>query len=251
MHGDRTIMIGESQSEIEKIDSEELSLRARIEERLIRTESLGSGEKDILDKQILVAELSSDKGRYEVLCASRFDEQRRCKWSRQIVDDCEKTISGLEKELDLTCDEHRRLEQKVEAGVGQLIVIEEQLQMMKEGFEDSFWPVPIAKCPEEPVHLVHTLNPCPVCHLWYSCWDYVPLGCGHCYHPWCLASHAKASAECLVADCEKRFLRRHQIALGIRAPVKPSTITVKKEVLQTSHSFRAAHDKIKEGKSES
>lgn len=245
MREDRTVMIGESQSEIEKIDSEELSIRARIEEWSIRIESLGSGEKSILEKETLVAELSDDEGRCKALCASRVDEQRSCKRSRQIVSDCEQTISRLEKELELTCDEHNRLEQKVEAFVGQLIVMEEQLRMMREGFGDCFWPVPIAKCPERPVHLVHTLNPCPVCHLWYSCWDYVPIGCGHCYHPWCLASHAKVSSKCLVADCEKAFLRWHQVALGIRAPVKPSAIIVKKEVMQASHSFPATHDKIK------
>jgi hypothetical protein len=41
MREDRTVMIGENQSEIEKIDSEELAIRAQIEERSIRIESLG------------------------------------------------------------------------------------------------------------------------------------------------------------------------------------------------------------------
>ena len=84
MREDRTVMIGESQSEIEKIDSEELSIRARIEERLIcieTIESLGSGEKSVLEKETLVAELLDDEGRCEALCTSRVDDQRSCKRS--------------------------------------------------------------------------------------------------------------------------------------------------------------------------
>ena len=245
MREDRMVMIGESQSEIEKIDSEELSIRAEIEERSILIESLGSSEKTASEKKTLVAKLTDDEGRCEVLCASRADEQRSCKRSRQIVEECERTISRLENELEQTIQEHSRFEQKVKACEGQLVVMEEQLRMMREGFGECFWPTPIANCPESPIHLSHTLNPCPVCLLWYSCWDYVPIGCGHVYHPWCLASHAKVSSKCLVADCEKVFLRRHQVALGIRLPVKPKAIMVKKELLQASESFPAAQNKIK------
>jgi hypothetical protein len=82
MREDRTVMIGENQSEIEKIDSEELAIRAQIEERSIRIESLGWGEMYVLEKETLVAELSDDEGRCEALCASRVDEQRSCKQSR-------------------------------------------------------------------------------------------------------------------------------------------------------------------------
>ena len=245
MREDRTVMIAECTSEIERIDAEELSLRARMEERSVLLESLGSGNSSLSEKEASLAQQSTDERECEALCASRIDEQRSGRRSRQIVIECDQTIGYLEKELEATCDEHNNLSQKVEALEKQAVDMEEQLRMMREGFGDTFWPMPIDQCPELPIHLVHTLNPCPVCHLWYSCWDYVPIGCGHCYHPWCLAEHAKVSSKCLLRECGKPFDRRHEVALGIRIPVKASVISVKKEVLHASHSFPAATEKRK------
>ncbi|KAG0591096.1 hypothetical protein KC19_1G149000 [Ceratodon purpureus] len=246
MQEDRTVMLAECESEISRIDGEELSIRAQMEEKSILLESLGSGDGSLVEKETLVAQLSSDERKCEALCASRIDEQRSGKRSRQIVTECEETIGRLERELEMTYEDHTNLQQKVEAFVRQAAVMEEQLRMMREGVGNTFWPLPIAACPEQPVQTVHTLNPCPVCRLWYSCFDYVPIGCGHCYHPWCLAEHAKVSSRCLLPDCGKAFVRRHQIALGIRTSAQSPVMVVKKEQVQASRSLPAAEEKAKE-----
>lgn len=62
-------------------------------------------------------------------------KKRYKKQSREIVIECDQTINCLEKELEVKCDEHTKLQQKVEASVRNVGVVEEQLRMMRKILE--------------------------------------------------------------------------------------------------------------------
>jgi hypothetical protein len=78
---------------------------------------------------------------------------------------------------------------------------------MQIGEGASFFPRPLQD---------HTLNGCPVCSLWFSCFDYSSLACGHTYHPFCLYKYALKSDCCLIASCKKPFDIQNIAAIGIR-----------------------------------
>jgi hypothetical protein len=229
MRDDRTLMIGKYKLEIDRIAANELLLRARMEERTSLLASLESADAFESEKETLVAQLLRDESNRESLFVSRVVEERTSRRSQQIVSDCEETITLLEKELEYTRDEYTNLTQKVKALEGQAVSMDKQLRMMREVFGDSLWPRPISSCSESPVHLVHTLNPCPVCWLWYSCWDYVTLGCGHSYHPWYLAKYAKVSSKCLLVSYEQPFFPENQVVLGLRIAMNCAITSTTKE----------------------
>ena len=80
-----------------------------------------------------------------------------------------------------------------------------QVLRMKEGRGAITWPTPISSPSGAPSKWVCLLNACPLCGLWYDCNDHMFAPCGHCYHPWCMSTHATMSNTCLVADCETKF----------------------------------------------
>jgi hypothetical protein len=99
---------------------------------------------------------------------------------------------------------------------------------MSEGGGAVFFPRPIFGSPTTPTATIHTLNACPICSFWFSCFDYCSLGCGHTYHPYCLAEHARTSRKCLIEVCQAPFYSQNVVAIGIRPTVGVSSNTSKK-----------------------
>jgi hypothetical protein len=103
----------------------------------------------------------------------------------------ESAILDLDSELERSTNKNLKIETRVSSLEGLLQSMEEQLGSMNEGGGVVFFPRPIFGSPTTPTATVHTLNACPVCSFWFSCFDYSSLGYGHTYHPYCLAEHAR------------------------------------------------------------
>lgn len=216
-------MIIDSQIEIEKVMREELALCMQMEERTVLL-----GETAILEmnkKQLLCDQTVLEGLQFQIL-----DSERTNKRSGEVVSECNSRIAILESELEIRYAKEKELAHRIMSLKGLLDSMVQQLRLMNEGSGNFFFPRPICSSPTEPITMIHTLNACPLCSLWYRSFDYVPASCGHCYHPWCLAEHAKTSDKCLLRSCEKPFLINHKIALGIRPPYIASSLMIPKNV---------------------
>jgi hypothetical protein len=118
-------------------------------------------------------------------------EERTILRSGKVVAAYESAILDLESDLDGSMSKNLEIERMVSSLEGFLQSMEEQLRRMNEGGGTVFFPRPIFGSPTTPTATVHTLNACPICSFWFSCFDYSSLGYGHTYHPYCLAEHAR------------------------------------------------------------
>lgn len=97
-----------------------------------------------------------------------------------------------------------------------LVSMHDQLKKMKEGTGYAFFPRPLGNNPESPLSTAHILNACPVCGYWYLAKNFVPLCCGHTYHVFCLAQHARTSSLCCFQGCNQEFSPDNICSIGIR-----------------------------------
>jgi hypothetical protein len=77
------------------------------------------------------------------------------------------------------------------------------------------YPLPLSTNPSEPEETTQFLNACPLCGLWYKCYNHLSFICGHKYHPWCAVHQLKNSSSCLVTFCDGIATVEWQAALGI------------------------------------
>ena len=117
----------------------------------------------------------------------------------------ESAIRDLESDLKRSTNKKVEIETRVSSSEGLWLSMEEQLRRMTEDGGTVFFPRPIFGSPTTPTTTVHTLNACPVCSFWFSCFDYCSLGCGHTYHPYYLEEHARTSRKCLIEVCQTPF----------------------------------------------
>jgi hypothetical protein len=91
----------------------------------------------------------------------------------------------------------------------------EQLSCMHLGGGATTYPLPLSTNPSEPEETTQFLNACPLCGLWYKCYNHLSFICGHKYHPWCAVHQLKNSSSCLVTFCDGIATVEWQAALGI------------------------------------
>lgn len=129
---------------------------------------------------------------------------------------CEDTIAEMEATKFAMSAKHSAVESRVSSLKLIISAMEEQLCHMRAGDGAAFFPLPLEGCPQSPVAVTHTLNACPVCSLWFSCYNYSSLACGHTYHPYCLYKHAQRATTCAFAMCQQPFGVQSLRAIGIR-----------------------------------
>jgi hypothetical protein len=101
--------------------------------------------------------------------------------------------------------------QKVLVGMG------DQWKRMSDGEGVATYPRPISADPETAIRTSTSINPCPICKMWYSYSNCHFVACGHTYHPWCLLEYAKTATTCTVPSCDVPFSTTDWLAaLGIQ-----------------------------------
>ena len=160
--------------------------------------------------------LLADETSIEHNALNKRIEERTSSLSGDIVCGCEGTIERVEGELVKSVERFAEVVYTITALESVLGSMGLQLRRMQEGSGHTFFPQPIFSNPQAPVSVVHALNACPMCGFWYSCNNFVSLGCGHTYHHWCLTKHAKKVRICLVDSCGKPFEVESNASIGIR-----------------------------------
>jgi hypothetical protein len=79
-----------------------------------------------------------------------------------------------------------------------LLSMREQLHRMQVSDGATLYSQPLERSPLVPIVETHMLNACPICSLWFECFDYFSLACGHTYHSYCLFEHAQKSSVSLL-----------------------------------------------------
>ncbi|KAG0575151.1 hypothetical protein KC19_VG322100 [Ceratodon purpureus] len=120
-------------------------------------------------------------------------------------------LSTLEGKLKECTSWHSAIVDRISFSEKMLCSYNEQLQCMSMG---EVFPVPISENPRVPERVACILNACPMCGLWYKCYNYITAACGHTYYPWCIVEHSKSS--CMVALCDESFTVEWVAAIGIR-----------------------------------
>ena len=204
MLSDRQVMLCEGSLEVEKLSAEESNLR----KKLSASSSLSEGG--------LAARLQVECD--EVVFKKKFAE-RSVSLSKEVVERCEGTIFRVEGRLLESATEYNLVSNRVTSLESLLSCMEDQLRRMKEGGGNALFPRPTSGNPDTPLSTIHVLNACPVCCFWYKRHNFVPLGCGHTYHPWCLTEHAKTTTTCRVESCKEPLELESNAAIGIRLPM--------------------------------
>jgi hypothetical protein len=105
-----------------------------------------------------------------------------------------------------------------------LVNIDHEWEKMNDRGGIAAFPRPISVDLESPVRTVTDLNPCPICKLWYNCYNHLFAACGHTYHPWCLAEYTKTVVSCAVHFCNGPFSSADWLAaLGFRPTIADVT----------------------------
>ncbi len=109
------------------------------------------------------------------------------------------------------------------ANVHKLMVLDKEIlgltqliSHMERGGGPSLYPLPTLENPIKLKENIVVLNPCPFCELYYKCYNFICLACGHSYHPLCLLEHSWFSSKCLVEDCEVEFTNEWCATMGLR-----------------------------------
>ena len=225
---DRQLMLNEVTLRLSQISEGEIPLRHDVESKtweLAELEvkgDLGSqAESEVVRKDI--AALST---RRDALFFKRSLEELTAWICREAIVECTAQITELQDALRTSSESLKETECTVQSLEKVLLSMHEQLHKMHAGDGAVFYPRPLDSCPQRPVVRSHTLNACPVCTLWYDCFHYFSLGCGHTYHPYSLHQLVQTSSECLVPHCRETFATRSLVAIGIR-PVARADLCMK------------------------
>lgn len=110
----------------------------------------------------------------------------------------------------------------------------DQSKKMSEGTWLTFFPRPLGNNLEKPLSKVHVVNACPVCGYWYIANNFVPLGCGHIYHEFCLAVLATTSSLICFQDYREEFSMVGVTSIGIwiLQPISDLSYNVKVEDIE-------------------
>ena len=206
---DRIVMLEDHERELCKIKNEEALLQSRIAEK----EALLSKSGGSLQ---LSSSLTNDKLQCDEVALSKALASRAAAHCSSVVIECRAEVSDVEVRLLDSSKMRKNVQGRVSGLQCLLLGMQEQLRRMNDGYYHVFFPRPLAKNPEKPVSTVHLLNACPVCGFWYKESNFIPLACGHTYHPFCLAQLAKTSSACRFQDCTENFSRDTIASIGIR-----------------------------------
>lgn len=172
---------------------------------------LGSASIETVALRKDIAALTSDRDGLSFRKAADEHSVRLC---REAIAGCTCNVKELEGALRTSSESTARSEVRVSCLESSLSSMREQLRRMQVGDGAALYPRPLESSPEEPVVVSHSLNACPVCSLWYECFDYSSLACGHTYHPYCLAEYAQKASVCLVQSCLEPFASKSLVAIG-------------------------------------
>lgn len=217
MLSDRELMIEESKVQKTNLCEQEVLLQRRIFEK---EEALSCGtSKDSLQ---LMALLVADKAEMEEVAVTRSLLEQTGAHSSSVILGCKRIISSAESRLaesiHCCCEVSARV-LSVESLLSSML---EQKIRMSIGGGGSFFPRPVPNNPSKPISTNHDLNACPVCGFWYIQNNFIPLGCGHTYHQFCLLELIKNSTICCEVDCKEPLSSTSLAAIGIRPVAKSS-----------------------------
>ena len=109
----------------------------------------------------------------------------------------ESECERLEKQSSQTSREHQEISKQMKATANHLAAIQHQLQQMSTRGGAILFPRPILGDPSSASTTLCMINACPVCGLWFKCFNFIPAPCGHTYHLWCIAEYALAGSACV------------------------------------------------------
>lgn len=224
MRSDREAMLSDSKAQLVRLSEQERTFRSSLEQKEARLRELELYNDPISREEVqpVAAEVSRANAEIESILFKKGLEDSAIRMYVSAIAGCEDTIAEMEAARLEMSAKHTVAESRVSCLKMFISAMEEQLSRMRAGDGAAFFPQPVEGCPQEPVAVTHTLNACPVCSLWFSCYDYSSLSCGHTYHPFCLYEHSQKSGTCAVDLCQQPFGVQTLRAIGIR----PAAITV-------------------------
>ena len=229
---DRQLMLDDAEVRLARLTTEVLLIQCALEAKsqtLADLEvGLGAGSLETAALINDVAALTSERDSLAFRKASDELTVRRC---GEAIADCSGQVKELEFALRTSTESTARTESRVSCLESSLISMREQLTRMQVDDGAALYPRPLVNSPQVPVVETHTLNACPVCSLWFECFDYSSLGCGHTYHSYCLAEYAGKASNCLVPCCQEPISLNSLAAIGIRPSTRPAVDSAK--VLQS------------------
>ncbi|KAG0556780.1 hypothetical protein KC19_11G078700 [Ceratodon purpureus] len=230
LRSDRKAMLSESNSQLVRLGEQEKELRSTLDLKALRLRELELYDDPISREELkpVADEVSRVNAEVESILFKKGLEESTIRMYVSAIAGCEDTVLEMEATKSEKAAKHMACESRVESLKLILSAMEEQLCRMRAGEGAAFFPLPLEGCPQSPIAVTHTINACPVCSLWFSCYDFQSLGCGHTYHPYCLYEHAQRNSTCAVEKCQQPFGARSLQAIGIRpaettaVPKRPS-----------------------------
>lgn len=223
LRSDRQLMLDEVKLRLSWLSDEELPLHCSVEEKNRALAVLESNSP--LTCEALAVELRRDIAalttKKEGLAFRKASDEVTVRLCGEAIAGCTDEINDLQCSLETSTERNARTECRVSSLRSSLVSMREQLSRMQVGEGVALFPLPLQSSPQEPVIENHTLNACPVCSMWFECYDYASLSCGHTYHPFCLHEYAQKANKCLVPCCDEPFGSKNLAALGIRPTSVP------------------------------
>ncbi|KAG0561773.1 hypothetical protein KC19_9G090800 [Ceratodon purpureus] len=233
--GDRELMLGEVQMRLERLSEEELPLQCSIEAKKRNLVEFEQNSDLATETSVVKEEIAKLLSERDALSFSKASDQLTVRLCGEAIVGCNGAIKELQCRVLRSSEKNALIETRVSSLESVLMSMREQLSRMHVGDGAALYPRPLESSPQLPVSENHTLNACPVCSLWYECFDYASLACGHTYHPYCLYEYAQKAEVCLFGDCHEPFAAKTLTALGIRPSARLDVATklmrsVKEEV---------------------
>lgn len=218
MLSDRVVMLEEEERELSNLNHRHTLLQSKVQDTELNSEGGSSeGSSSLEDLSLSIAFKSKSTA--------------HC---RTIVAGCREELRSVETRLRESLLRQENVQSRVSGLERLLIGMQDQSKKMSEGTGLAFFPRPLGNNPEKPLSEVHVINACPVCGYWFSCNNFVPLGCGHTYHGFCLAQHASTSSLCCFQDCREEFSADSIISIGICIPKPIGDLTYDIKVEDTA-----------------
>ena len=204
LRSDRQAMLSESKAHLVRLGEQERTLRSSLDLKAARLRELELFNDPISREEVksVAAEVSRVNAEVESILFKKGLEDSAIRMYVTVIAGCEDTVVEMEATKFAMSAKHTTVESRVSSLKLIISAMEEQLCHMRAGDGAAFFPLPLEGCPQSPVAVTHTLNACPVCSLWFSCYDYSSLACGHTYHPYCLYEHAQRATTCAIAVCQ-------------------------------------------------